>query len=271
MQYEIIKEDNLLTVKTQKRLSLEPKDWRKKLKNDLVNALRGLTPQKQYLVAKLQTNEVEFFDVENILFYNVGTSNFKRLDTKGVCFSLERTSEQQDFRYFHQYSFIDSIEDNRTNIIAEWSNVAIDKPSTSKKPLDYWIALKKSDSVTINKSDYEGEFGIYIEILKPEKEEVNIVNIQKALLDGVISAFHKVSGIDRTIIEYVAYKTGNSFEFIYDLINNSNSCLSVRDVIQKYRNGVKWNPQDERCVDARIIVRNSYDNIYKLSGYIFEK
>lgn len=271
MQYEIIKESNSLKIYTQERLNFEPKDWGKNLKNDIINALKGLTSNNQYLISKLQTNGTEFFDVENILFYNVGVSNFKKLDTKGVWFMLNRSCVQQDFRYIYQYCFADSIDNNITDIIAEWSNIIIDRPSTSTKPLDYWIALKKSDSIIINKNNYEKEFGVYIEIFKPGKEIVNIVNVQKALLDGVISAFHKINYNDSTILDYLTAYTGSSSEFILNIINNSASCLPLRNVIQKYGHGIKWNPQDEKCTDVRIVIRDSDDDTYKFSGYIFAK
>lgn len=271
MHYEIIKESNSLIVYTQEILNFEPKDWRKNLKNDIVLALKEIIPINKYLMAKLQTNEADFFDVENILFYNVGTSNFKKFDTKGVWFILDRSCAHQEFKYIHKYSFVDSIDNSRANIIAEWSNIIIDKPSTSKKPLDYWITLKKSDSIIVYKHNYEKEFGIYIEIYKPQKESINIVNIQKALLDGIISAFHKVSFVDSTILDYLAAYTRTSSEFILKIINNSVSCLPMRNVIQKYRCSIKWNPQDEKCVDTRIVIKDSDDDSYKFSGYIFEK
>jgi uncharacterized NAD-dependent epimerase/dehydratase family protein len=86
MQYKILKRSDSLIVNTKERLNLEPKDWRKNLKNDIVNALRELIPQNRYFMAKLQTTETEFFDVANILFYNIGIANFRGLDTKDVWF-----------------------------------------------------------------------------------------------------------------------------------------------------------------------------------------
>ena len=84
-----------------------------------------------------------------------------------------------------------------------------------KKPLDYWLDLKKSTNIIIHEHDYEEEFGIYIEITKPRNEQVNIVSIQKLLLDGVISAFHKLSNVDPMITEYLASCTENLSEYIF--------------------------------------------------------
>lgn len=44
--------------------------------------------------------------------------------------------------------------------------------------------------------------------------------------------------------------------------------LSPRDVIQKYREGIKFNPLDEKGTDVRIIIREADDKVYKISGYI---
>ena len=53
--------------------------------------------------------------------------------------------------------------------------------------------------------------------------------------------------------------------------DNEIAVLPQRDVIQKCREGIKWNPQDEKCIDVRIIVRETDDKVYKISGCMFVK
>lgn len=272
MQYQINKKNDSLTVFTKQRLNFEPKDWRKDLKRDIIAALNELKPTtKPYFRAILQTANVSFFDIENVLFYNVGTSNFKGVDMCGVWFFIEKNNELKEWESIHFYEFVNQIEPCTNSIIAEWHDIVIDKPNTVKKPLDYWIALKKADNIVVHMNNYNKEFGLYLIIKKPKTEIINIINIQKPLIDGVISAFHKPVNIIPEVVEYISTRIGCHKEFIEKIINNSSSCLSDREVIQRYRSGIKWNPQDENCIDVRIVVEDSDDDLYRLSGYIFEK
>ncbi len=272
MRYSIEKVNSSLIASSEERLNFEPKDWRKDFKKDLSTAIKELTSDGGYLKSKLITGEKDFFDVENILFYNLGTSNFKKLDTKGVWFSLERGANSHKKKYVHEYSFVDSFEEIKGEIIAEWSNIIIEKPTTTRKPLNYWLLFKQSNNIKTCCFNYSGEFGLNIEIGKPKNEVLNIINIQKPLLDGIISAFHESTNIDKEIIEYIVSKTQYSSEEIQKFVcNNKIAVLPQRDVIQKYREGIKWNPQDEKCTDVRIIVRETDDKVYKISGCMFVK
>lgn len=272
MNYSIAKVNGSLVASTEERLNFEPKDWRKDFKKDLSNAIRELTPGGEYLKARLLTSEEGFFDVENVLFYNLGTANFKKLDTKGVWFTLERGENLKNKKYVHEYSFVDSFSEIDGDIIVEWSNIIVEKPTTSRKPLDYWIPFKQSRSIRTNCVNYDGEFGLSIEINKPKNEVLNITNIQKPLLDGIISVFHKAASVDKEVIEYIATKTSYTAEDIKSFLsNNKIAVLTQREIIQKYREGIKWNPQDEKCTDVRIVVRETEDKFYKISGCMFKK
>ena len=272
MNYSIAEVNGSLIASSEERLNFEPKDWRKDFKKDLSNVIKELIPDEKYLKAKLITSEEDFFDVENILFYNLGTSNFKKLDTKGVWFSLERGENLNNKKYVHEYSFVDSFPEVKGDIIAAWSNITIEKPTTGRKPLDYWIPFKQSKSIKTNCVNYGGDSGLSIEIDKPKSEVLNITNIQKPLLDGLISVFHEATNIDKEVVKYIDSKTSYSAEDIKGFLsNNKIAVLPQRDIIQKYREGIKWNPQDEKCTDVRIIVRETDEKFYKISGCIFKK
>lgn len=52
-------------------------------------------------------------------------------------------------------------------------------------------------------------------------------------------------------------------------MTNSINCLSKRNVVSKYRNGIKWNLSDELCIDVRVVTKEIDEEKYKISGYIF--
>lgn len=272
MQYSIIKKKSMICAYSEERLNFEPKDWRKDFKKELSNVIKELAPVGEIFKSKLITEVNEFFDVENILFYNLGTSNFKRLDTKGVWFSLERGETLHNKKYVYEYGFADSFPEIKEDIIAEWSNVKIEKPTVGRKPLDYWMSFNQSNRIKTNCVNYQGEFGLSIIIDKPKNEVLNVINIQKPLLDGIISVFHEATKVDDNIIEYISSKAYCSIEEIESFFgNNKIAVLPKRNIIRKYGEGIKWNPQDEKCIEVRILVRDTEDKLYKLSGYMFKK
>ena len=262
----------MIRVYSEERLNFEPQDWRKDFKKDLSIAIKELVQNGDVFKAELITEVREFFDVENILFYNLGTANFKKLDTKVVWLSLERGETLHNKKYVYEYSFVDSVPEINEDIIAEWSNITIEKPTTGRKPLDYWLSFKKSNSIKINSVNYSGEFGLSIKIDKPQNEDLNIINIQKPLLDGIISVFHDITKVDKDVVEYIASKEHYSVEMIESFFrNNKIAVLPKWNIIPKYREGIKWNPQDEKCTEVRIVVRDTADKNYRISGYMFKK
>ena len=72
---------------SRERLRFEPKGWQLKFRADLRQALRKLSFVPEYhLAASYASLAAGYCDVENILFYNVGTTYFSHLARKGMCF-----------------------------------------------------------------------------------------------------------------------------------------------------------------------------------------
>ena len=72
------------------RMPFEPKDWLKDMRTEVREAILGLRPQPvKGLYARYTSAEEGFFDVENILFYNIGPSVFRNLTTCFVAFERD--------------------------------------------------------------------------------------------------------------------------------------------------------------------------------------
>jgi hypothetical protein len=71
-----------------KRLPFEPKGWLKEMGDDLRLALKKMRRQDNSILYgsyRTLTNDADY-DIENILFYNVGSSAFSHLHVKSICF-----------------------------------------------------------------------------------------------------------------------------------------------------------------------------------------
>ena len=87
----------------------------KNYKNDLIKAIRNIRPfDNCILQAKYGTTESKKnYDLENVLFYNIGTTHFKLFTNKGVKFSVATNQEINKLRkqynipdeYTHYYEY----------------------------------------------------------------------------------------------------------------------------------------------------------------------
>ena len=54
------------------------------------------------------------------------------------------------------------------------------------------------------------------------------------------------------------------------LLDKDSTVLSTRPVVASYRNGIKWNPQDETCVACKIVInRQSEGTTFSMDGHLF--
>lgn len=145
-------------------------------------------------------------------------------------------------------------------MMASWVNT----PINTKIPhsaLRYYDAIRKNISNINICTNYEFNdvfFGIRINITLPQK--ILPATVMKALLDGIICAFH-------------GEKTDTTTELSKKLLETDNinpiNLLGKKDYVIKFnsRKSYKWNPEDERLLFAWIIVNQ--DEKAEMSGEIY--
>lgn len=195
------------------RLPFEPKDKALKLREELRSHLKNLKCMDyNSLHAHLFATEKVFFDVENVLFYNIGSGSFSHLNLDEISFSLEDEMHGSKMEYRYLYELMNqSYIMEHPNCILEF-NFEMKKVTGNLKPLDYWQGLN-SGEVRIFNILKPREFGMDIQIELPEKNK-NIVGIIKPLLDGIVSAFHYQEEVDSQVIAYLIQKMNVDEEFL---------------------------------------------------------
>jgi len=100
MDYRIEASSSRVEACSSSRLAFEPKGWQLDYRAELRQALRALKPVSGHvLVAELLTDDDHFFDVENVLLYNVGTSNVRPVTVDGLAFRrLASASRHMSYR-----------------------------------------------------------------------------------------------------------------------------------------------------------------------------
>lgn len=234
-----------------------PQGLMKVARNSLREALTTLTPKNdQILKAEYVSEFTGFFDVENVLIYNVGTSAFSRFTNVGLhvlrTYSMPSlTQSGQSFHHLYRYSLepLPKIPINKPVISFPLSEL-----NSSTKPHEVWWAMSSGKAESI--SSIHGNFGLHIQV---PSLSTNFANVVKPLLDGVISGMHPGRNIEEIAINRLASRTGWPMtEVRRHLENPPLPILTPRRILSAYRSFVKWDPQDELCVEF-IIVRSNDD------------
>lgn len=247
----------------------------------LITEIKTLNPKKNEILfgryGSTDTVNV-FYDVENVLFYNIGTAVFKDLVKFGISFSsIEETEiknilEQYGSEYscIYEYSLVsdeNSREDN--SLIAKWDACDFCKFKGSK-PTDYWKAIRNIDSkisvfnsIDCNNGD---TFSLDLTVFVPKNTDINIATSMKPFLDGLICAFHGAEKMEHDF-SYLIEKVDCDDNWLH---NKNMNLLGNRQYLYKYRENIKWNPADDLCKKVRIILKTTDDPTWKLSGKIFK-
>jgi hypothetical protein len=257
-------------VQSEIRLPFEPKGEAIALKDKIRSCLKTLNPSEySHLKACLTTGTENFFDVENILLYNVGTGAFTHLNLDELSFSLNRDSKKSKIKYTYSYELISEEEQAGTcDTILEFC-FHVEKVTSSMKPLDYWYDFKHG-IVKITEMINPEELGLAIVIEMPEKHR-NIVSLVKPIIDGIISSFHYQESATHEVIAYIAEQKQISEKEVSSLLTGRDwAFLGERDIVSKFRTGLKWNPEDEKCTRVNLKQIIGSDNQVKVYGKAYK-
>lgn len=279
--YKIISTDGMVQAFSKERIPYQPQDWRKEFRNALRCALSKLkiTSEGQYLMACYYGTGAGSFDLENVLFYNIGSAPFRPFAANRIfaenCSHQETktTNEGAEFPHRYVYKICDSetCRDfwiNRT-LAAEWESLSVPVFLSSNKAVDYWRALRENPGKVHSYHKLQGSnFGVKIKLSVPKTKTVNLTSVVKPMLDGVICAFHSADQCLQKESSLIASRLGVPKQ---QLLSTDNDILGPNRFIYPYRkNSVKWNPRDNHCLAFEIEAEHNNDGGCRFSGKIFE-
>lgn len=267
-----------------RRLPFEPTGWLKQLRGELQDAIRSLPVQTDdVLHATYTSSDDTFVDVENVLFYNVGTGCFAKAGGLGLRFERvfasapkSPTALSGSALHHHRYETaprsgaFDHWERGET--LASWTVPSIPlRPEPSAASV--WLSMKvESDIKTFGESTSSEAIGMTVTIRQPPGKTLNLPAVIKPLLDGVIAALHSHDGSAlEDVSNRLAGKLATSPSTIARaLMETQHACLGQRTLVRPFQQYVQWNPADDRLVAADIIVdRNTNERPWSLSGELF--
>lgn len=250
------------------RLPFQPKKEALALREKIRRNLKRFVSQKyNHLNALLASNEQAFFDVENVLFYNVGAGAFAHLMLDEISFALEKSADGQEKKYKYFYGLCDEKSSSAESATMVEFSFCIDKMTSDMKPLDYWHAFKQGEIKLIDSVNPK-EFGLFVNIIAPQKNR-NLSGIIKPLLDGIIAAFHYQNLVDQKVLVSMAEKLQIDRELVLqELSCHGYEILGERHLVSSYRKGIKWNPEDEKCTKVNIRQKQAPIETITISGKV---
>jgi len=238
--YGVTSDDRVVRAWSVRRLPFEPTGWRKDYREDLRRALRSLEPVAgTHLRAEYASPDREFADVENVLLYNVGASNYRHLTVGGL--EVERTISADAL---HHVSYRLQTDSTQVRPAAEpRAQVALSEfPSEREKPGSWWAAMR--ERLVTTGTPLEGEYTIDVRLRGDVQAFMSLV---KPMLDGLVSALHVHDGSHEQHVRAALARYGEPNRLWNLLADPATALLGKRTLIRPHSQGVAWNPADDVC------------------------
>lgn len=274
---------SLVEVWSSIRLPFEPKGWLLDMRNSVRSVVKSMQGTNDTMLHAVYVSDQEgFCDVENVLLYNVGSGAFAHLCRKGICFERKIAKPPQPkegygiMPHYHRYSLMVLEEEPlhwiKEQSLARWTGIHCPALRGENKPHSFWYAIKKGLFDIANKFEVPHFFGIELKITAPKGTVINLASVIKPLLDGIICAFHTHDGTDNaTVVNRLAQRLSIGKSVVVDLLMDMETgILGKRNLVHPFGKGVQWNPADDLCVVAMILLNDCMeDNTWSLDGNIF--
>lgn len=259
-----------------KPLRSEIKDAIEQMENNSTNILHAVYKHKSPPSTRTP-------DVENILFYNVGSKCFAHLVRTGFrferclsdppeppssmgltdlhysCYSLG--TGQESFAYWKP-----------TRVLARWDGVKMGTIKQDIKPAWLWYRMKESNIEISAEAKREPRlFGLNVTIRTPR--QLNLASLVKPVFDGIISSFHQHDGTDEAaILERLSQQLEQSEDRLgHYLKSKREAVLGKTRFLFTRGNGLQWSPRDDLCVAGAFFQQYDHSSSeIELSGELFE-
>jgi hypothetical protein len=221
-------------------------------------------------------------DIENSLFYNVGTGCFRTLATRSLRFDRKdrrpaKSPYPLDFVPLAHvlYGIANKPTTPKfTSMIAECGPVICERGHRGNKA-SLWKLLKPSTIRQPDASRKSGEgFKVQLTISAPGAVWLNLVGVLKNLLDAFISAFHNFNGSAEDVLEIVI-RLSDRYEWPEEevralILDPTNAVLGPCSVPKLYGTGVQWSPDDHLLTACEVIREPAEGNELSIRGRLFQ-
>lgn len=267
-----------------RRLPFEPVGELKFMREELRERLRGLRSDEGCVLhAVYASANRELVDVENVLIFNVGAACLTAATAWGLRFErgFQLPSPRPAFGFepthYHRYSLAAADGDvglwRRGVVWASWDAVAVPPLGEATKVHKLWLQLRPG-ARSHGAPGRMVPFGVRMHVVAPGNASARPAAFVKPLLDAAICALHSYRGDSVQLNDAstrIAALTASTPQIIEDLlISDSVAVLGPRRTVSPYRQGIKWDPADDLCLAAEVLVSRGQASDWRVTGEVFE-
>lgn len=237
------------------RLPLEPKGRLKTARTELQVALGTLVPvpgQRLRASYRETATQSHLFDVENILLYNVGPGNFRKLVENGIELVKENTPppscQDSRFGYYHRYEFVENIRP-KVVFLAE-VEFSLKRLTSGHRPASIWWAAANAEWRVKHSIPQDG-FGLSVDASPPRDWRGNPAAVLKPLYDGILSSAHSMSNVPTELAGRLSRQLLEAAERIDSRLKSDICPLGNQpSLVRCYRENTVWSPDDHLCLSS---------------------
>ena len=248
------------------RLPFEPTGAMLEFRAGLRSAAAVLSADSSHALHAVYTSPLGgHFDVENVLIYNVGPSAFGR--SAGYELVVERRlgpvppppRPLEGSAHHYVYAIVEREMPWRSwstiQRLASFESEDVRSQAEIARPASVWLATRRGDTKVHGTANDSSPIGLELTVELPQGARVNLAALAKPLIDGTIAGFHEHD--DSASLDLVASRVGAQIsapaeEVRLLLSRNAAGILGSRRLLWPWRDGVQWNPADDRCLAVRI-------------------
>lgn len=279
-KYRIFSYPDKVQLWIMKRLSYEPKGWEQLMRDELRHAVSQIDEEEfSDFYFRYAAEDQSKFDLENILTYNVGVNAFHKLRPHHLVMERSYAKGNTDRSELSSYPILMEYDTmipeklvwkyDQTLVFWETSLIPL---RADTKPATIWQQLKNGYLKSLQPSGQYLKLGIKLKLSVPDRASFKLFAVLKPLIDGTVAAFHSHDGSEiQEASERLSVVIKVKQSVIQGLLMDKNhAVLGQTRLVYPYRNGVMWNPADERLVhtDIEIVESIGTDNWY-YSGELF--
>jgi hypothetical protein len=254
-------------------------------RDQLGKAIQSLAPGEGLRATYISDQVTPNVDVENLLFYNVGTARFRALATQTLRFDRiqgapPRPQIPLDFEPRHYAKYQRDARNNPFPYI-QGAMMASCPPVVLKGMRDLrdksklarlWWSFKTDLVKTTDGIDRRSDrFVVQIRLAVPEKWQLNLAEVVKPLMDGFISALHHYEGRHlNDVTARIAMLLDRPVQEVRDLLlDDRHALLGPHAVPNPRGEGLQWSPADQFLVAGEVLRETSATPDLTVRGCFF--
>lgn len=248
MAYELVVSEDRVDLWSEVRLPFEPEGELRRMRDELRAALRQLRGLQ--LCARFAGAEGSRFDLENVLFYNVGCSAFRALASRRVrferAFDVPPAPSGIARPWHHSYS---------ASLPCLWqpgptvARLSLSTPRPSLSVAALWLAGQQIRTESGSVSDRDP---LFVRIHLKTPRPLNLTEVVKKLIDGVFCSLHSYAGEPSAdLVSRISSAAGIAQDTVGAYLARPGPLGPVR-YVWPFRTGLQWSPADDRVVAVDI-------------------